>query len=72
LIGEEEDGLQGELAITKVEEIFQAGSKEVEHHRVVVTLGAKPPNKGDTDTTGKGLVHLAFVFELGMLSLDRL
>lgn len=72
LIGKEEHGLQGELAVTEVEQIFQTGTKEVKDHGIVVTLGTEPANEGDADTARERLVDTGFVFELGVLSLDTL
>jgi hypothetical protein len=72
LIGEEKDGLEGELPVAEVEEIFQGGSEEVEDHRIVITLGTEPADEGDTDTTSQGLVDTSFILELGVLGLYAL
>ena len=72
LISEEKDGLQGEFSVAEVEEVLQAGSKKIEDHGIVVTLGTEPADKGDTDTTSKGLVNTSFIFELRVLGLDAL
>lgn len=72
LISEEKDGLQGEFSVAEVEEVLQAGSEEIEDHGIVVTLGTEPADKGDTDTTSKGLVNTSFIFELRVLGLDAL
>ena len=72
LIGQEEDGLEAELPVAEVEEILEGGTKEIKDHRVVVALGAEPPNEGDANATSEGLVDLGLVFELRMLGLDRL
>lgn len=72
LIGEKENGLQREFAVAEIEEIFQTGAKEIEHHGVVVTLGAEPTNERDTHTTGQRFVDTSFIFELRVLRLDRL
>jgi hypothetical protein len=72
LIGKEEDGLEGELAVAKVEEIFERGAEEIDDHGIVVAFGAEPADEGDADTTGKGLVDLGFVLELRVLCLDGL
>jgi hypothetical protein len=72
LIGEEQDGLQGELAVAEVEEILQTGSEEVKDHCIVVTLGSEPADKWDSDTTSKGLIDTSLIFELGVLGLDAL
>ena len=72
LIGQQENGLQGELAVAEVEEILQAGSEEIKNHGIVVTLGTEPADKGDTDTTSERLVDTGLIFKLGVLGLDRL
>jgi hypothetical protein len=72
LIGQQQDGLQGELAVAEVEEILQAGAEQVENHGIVVTLGAEPADEGNTDTTSQGLVDTSLIFELGVLGLDAL
>jgi hypothetical protein len=72
LISEEKDGLQGEFSVAEVEEVLQAGSEKIEDHGIVVTLGTEPADKGDTDTTSKGLVDTSFIFELRVLGLDAL
>lgn len=53
LVGEQQDGFQREFAVAEVEEVFQARTKEIEHHRVVVTLGTKPANERNTDTSSE-------------------
>ncbi len=53
LIREEQYRLQGKLSVAEVEEILQAGSQKVEHHGVVVALGAKPAHEWNADTTGE-------------------
>jgi hypothetical protein len=70
LISEEQNGLEGELAVAEVEEIFETGAKQVEDHGIVITLGSKPPNEGHTDATGESFVDLGFVLELGVFGLD--
>jgi hypothetical protein len=72
LIGQQKNGLQGELAVAEVEKILQAGSEEIKNHGIVVALGTKPADKWDTDTTGERLVDTGLIFELGVLSLNRL
>ena len=72
LICQEEYRLQGEFPVAKVEEVFQARTKKVKDHSVVVTLSAKPTDEGDAYTAGKGLVDTGFILELRMLCLDAL
>lgn len=72
LIGKQEHGLQGELSVTEIEEVLQAGAQEVDDHGVVVTFSAVPADKGNADTTGKRFVDAGFIFKLGMFGLDGL
>jgi hypothetical protein len=72
LVREEKDRLQGEFAVAKVEKILQTGAEKVQNHGIVVALGSKPTHKGNSDTSGKGLVHTGFILKLGVLGLDAL
>ena len=72
LVGQQEDGLQGELAVAEVEQVFERGTQEVNDHGVVVALRPEPTDEGNTDATSQSLVDLGFILELRMLSLDRL
>jgi hypothetical protein len=70
LIGKEEDSLQRELAVAKVEEVFQTGAKQVQDHGIVVTFSSKPANEGNPNATSQRFVDASLIFELGMLGLD--
>lgn len=72
LVGQQKNGLQGELAVAEVEEILQTGTEQVDDHGIVVTFGTEPTHKGDTDTTGERLVDTGFIFQLGVFGLDAL
>lgn len=72
LIREEKHRLQGELAVTEVEEVLEGRPEKVEDHCVVVALRAEPADEGNSHTSSKGLVNLGLVFELRVLGLDRL
>lgn len=72
LVGEEQDGLQGELAVAEVEEILEGRAEQVQNHGIVVTLGAEPAHEGNSDTAGEGLVDAGLIFELRVLGLDAL
>lgn len=72
LISKEQDGLERELAVAKVEEVLERGSKKVDDHGIVVALLAVPSDERDTDTTGEGLVDFGLVLELRVLGFDRL
>jgi hypothetical protein len=72
LIGEEKNGLQGELAVAEVEQVLETGTQEVDNHGVVVALSTEPADEGDTDTTGERLVDASLIFELRVLGLDAL
>ena len=72
LVGQKKDRLEREFAVAEVEQILKTRAKEVKHHGIIVTFGAKPANEGDADTAGERLVHASFILELGMLGLDTL
>jgi hypothetical protein len=72
LVGEQQDGLQRELAVAEVEEIFQGRAEQVQDHGVVVALGAEPAHKGNADTASERLVDAGLILELGVLGLDAL
>jgi hypothetical protein len=72
LVGEEQNGLEGELAVAEVEQVLQRGTKEIQDHGIVVALGTKPADEGNADTTCEGLVDAGLVFELRVLGLDAL
>ena len=52
--------------------ILTSRPEEIQDHRVVITLGAKPAGKGNAGAASEGLVRLALILELGMFSLDGL
>ena len=72
LIGEKKDRLQRKFTVAEVEKVFQAGSKEVENHSIVVTFSPKPTHEWDSNTSSKRLVDTSFIFELRVLGLDAL
>ena len=72
LVGEQEDRLERELAVAKIEQVLEARSEKVHDHGVVVALDAVPAYERDADATGERLVHLGLVLELRVLRLDRL
>lgn len=72
LIGEEQDSLQGELAVAEVEEVLEGGSEQVEDHGIVVAFCSEPSHERDTDTTSQRLVHASLILQLWVLRLDGL
>ena len=72
LIGKKENSLEGELAVTEVEQILERWAEKIDDHGVVVGFGTEPADKGYADATSKSLVYFGLVFELGVLGLDRL
>lgn len=72
LICQEQYRLQGKFPIAEVEEVLQAGTKKVEDHGIIVTLGAEPTDEGNPNTAGKGFVDTGFILELRVLGLDAL
>lgn len=71
LICKKQNSLERKFAVTKVEQVLQRWTKKVYNHTVVFAFCAKPANKRNADSTGKNLVDLGFIFQLGVLSLDR-
>lgn len=72
LVGEQEDGLEGEFAVAEVEEILEGRAEQVEDHGVVVALGAEPSYEGNAHAAGEGLVDASLILELRVLGLDGL
>lgn len=72
LIRQQEDSLERELAVAKVEQILKTGAEKVQNHSIVVALSSEPTDKGNTDTTGERLVHASLIFELRVLGFDTL
>jgi hypothetical protein len=72
LVGQQEDGLEGEFAVAEVEEILEGGAKKIENHGVVVTLGAEPSDERNADAASEGLVDASLILELWVLGLDGL
>ena len=72
LIGKEQHGLERELAVAEVEEVFEGGTEQVEDHGVVVTFCAEPSYKRDAHPAGEGLVDASLVLQLRVLGLDAL
>ena len=70
LISEQQDCLEREFAVAKIEEVLKGRAKQIDDHCIVVTFGAEPPDKRDTNATSEGLVDLGLVLELRMLGLD--
>lgn len=70
LVGQQQDGLERELAVAEVEEILQTGPEQVDDHGIVITFSTEPTHERDTDTTSKGLVNTGFILQLGVLCLD--
>jgi hypothetical protein len=58
LIHEQQHRLEGELAVTEVEEILKRRPEEIKDHRVVVALGAEPPHKRHANTRDLYIYHI--------------
>jgi len=72
LICEKKDGLEGELPVAEVKQIFEGRTQEIDDHRVIVAFGTEPAHKGDANTTGECLVNFGFILKLRMLGLHGL
>ena len=53
LIREQKHRFQRELAVAKIEKILQAGSEQVKHHSIIITLGPEPTDEGNADASGE-------------------
>eukprot|EP00187_Rhodella_violacea_P007101 CAMPEP_0174886340 /NCGR_PEP_ID=MMETSP0167-20121228/1575_1 /TAXON_ID=38298 /ORGANISM="Rhodella maculata, Strain CCMP736" /LENGTH=353 /DNA_ID=CAMNT_0016122291 /DNA_START=88 /DNA_END=1148 /DNA_ORIENTATION=- len=82
LVGEHEDGLEGEPPMAEIEEVLETGAEEIDSHDVVVALLAEPPDLGNAlDVVAAGadvevavdfaLVEQLRVLRLRALELDR-
>ena len=69
LISKQQNCLEREFAVAKVEEVLKGRTEKVDDHCVVVTFGTEPPNKRDTNATSERLVNLGLVLKLRMLGL---
>jgi hypothetical protein len=65
LICKEEDGLEREMPVADLEEIFQGGSEEIDDHDVIVALLAGVHDPGNTWPAHERLVDLRFLAEGG-------
>lgn len=72
LVGEQQDSLQGELAVAEVEEILKGGAEKIQDHGIVVALSAEPANEWDSDTASQRLVDASLILQLWVLGLDAL
>ena len=72
LIREEQYGLEAELPVAEVEQVFEGGAQKIDDHGIVVALGTEPTDERHANASSEGLVHLGFILELGMLGLDGL
>lgn len=72
LICQQQNRLQREFPVAEIEEVLQAGPKQIENHGIIITLGTEPTNKWDADTASQGLVDASLIFELRVFSLDTL
>lgn len=72
LVREHQNRLQAKLAAAKVEEIFQAGTEEVQDHDVVVAFHAIPPHVWNPGAALEDLVQLALIQQLRVLALYAL
>jgi hypothetical protein len=70
LISQQQNRLERKFSVAEVEQIFQRRPQKINHHAHVLSFDAIPANKGNTNSTRQGFVHLCFVFELWMTGFD--
>lgn len=61
LVCNEKDGLEREMFVAHLEEVFQRGAKEVKDHDIEITVFPRPHNPGYTGRAREGLVYLRFL-----------
>lgn len=72
LVGEQQNGLQRELAVAEVKEILQTGTQQVKNHSIVVALGSEPADERNTDAASERLVDTSLILQLRVLGLNAL
>eukprot|EP00754_Rhynchopus_humris_P023692 Rhum_TRINITY_DN14846_c4_g1::Rhum_TRINITY_DN14846_c4_g1_i4::g.122834::m.122834 len=75
LVGEHQGGLDTELPVHEVEQVFEGGAEKVDNHDVVVALHAVPVHLRDADGRGaavQDLVQTGLVEELRVPGFHRL
>ena len=72
LIRQEQDSLQREFAVAKIEQVLQAGAEKIKYHSIVITLCPEPANERNSDSSSERLVYTGLIFKLRMLGLDTL
>ena len=73
LVGEHEDGLEGELGVAGLEELLEVGPQQVHHQGAVVALDAEPPdiwNPGCECTSKKRIILMLAIFMQTKLSRE--
>jgi hypothetical protein len=70
LVGDEQDGLEGKLAIAQFEEVFQRGAEQIDYHHIVVPLFARPDHPRHTRSTHQRLVYLRLMLQWTRLFVD--
>ena len=68
LVGEHEHRFERELALAVVEQVFQGGTEQVDHHHVVVTLHAKPMHVWNANYRDRNRSKLVKILNL---AIDR-
>lgn len=58
LISQQKHGLQQELPVAEVEEVFQTRSEKIEGHSIIVAFRTEPTSERDSDTSSKGLIRV--------------
>ena len=63
LVGEHQNGFKREGATTVIEKVFQTGTQQIKHHRVIFTLGRIEVYTWNTSTTRKRSINVSFTLE---------
>jgi hypothetical protein len=58
LVGDEKDGLEGEVFVAHLEQVLERGSKKVKDHDIEVPMLSRPHYPGYTGRARESLVYL--------------
>ena len=71
LVGEEQDRLEGELAMAQFEQVFERGAEQIDDHHIVVALLARPDHPRHARSTHQRLVDPRLVLQRTVLLFHR-
>lgn len=64
--------LEGELPVTVVEQVLQGRTQKIDHHRIVLSFLAEPPDERYANTSAQIFIHPRLVVQLRVFRPDGL